>query len=185
MKNLYLIVGPSGSGKSTLARNLAAYFDIKEVQSYTTRPQRYRRETGHIFVTDEQFDELGKMVGYVEYAGYRYGVTECILDKADIYVIDPEGAAYLSNNYKRESGRICVIWLVADGTVCTNRMRLEGRDEEEIEARIDNDRSAFSSFAYQSLLLTYGFCNVTCLDASKSKDDMLMAAVDFIMTQER
>ena len=58
MKPLYLWVGQSGSGKTTVVNYLEEVYSYKSLQSYTTRPQRYEGETGHIFVTDPEFDEL-------------------------------------------------------------------------------------------------------------------------------
>ena len=54
MKNCYLIVGQSGSGKTTIMTTLEEKYELKSIQSYTTRPKRSDGETGHIFISDEE-----------------------------------------------------------------------------------------------------------------------------------
>lgn len=142
LKNIYLIVGPSGSGKTTLADILAARYNFKVVESYTTRPRRYPEETGHIFVSDEEFDALGPLCAYTEYNGYRYGVTNDIIDTHDIYVIDPFGAKMLLETYKGQK-KIKLIRIDASNHICEKHMRIRGDDEESIKKRIQQDRKSF------------------------------------------
>ena len=54
-KGIYLIVGKSGSGKTTLVEALKKY-GYTSIESYTTRPKRFEGETGHTFITEEEFD---------------------------------------------------------------------------------------------------------------------------------
>ena len=65
-KPLYLFVGPSGSGKTTIVDKLECENRYKSIQSYTTRPQRHQNEYGHIFISDEEFDQLTNIVAYTE-----------------------------------------------------------------------------------------------------------------------
>ena len=141
MKNLYLIIGPSGSGKTRLAEGLSEQYGMKSVESYTTRPPRYSGETGHLFVTDEEFDALGELCAYTEYNGYRYGVTKDILDESDIYVIDPAGALYLADHYSGKYLRY--IWLGTSPGVCYERMIARGDSEDMAQERVKNDEKAF------------------------------------------
>ena len=60
-KGIYLIVGKSGSGKTTLVNELRKY-GYTSVESYTTRPKRFKNETGHTFITEEEFDR--RMANY-------------------------------------------------------------------------------------------------------------------------
>lgn len=142
MKNIYLIVGPSGVGKTTLVEKLAHEHDLKQVESYTTRTPRYPGETGHIFVSDGVFDELGEMVAYTEYNGYRYGVTSDIVDTHDLYVIDPFGVEYMLERYKGLKG-VVVIWLTAELDEIRQRMGARGDSEEQVEKRLAIDAKAF------------------------------------------
>ena len=66
-KGIYLIVGKSGSGKTTLVNKLRKY-GYASVESYTTRPKRFKNETGHTFITEEEFDQLKDICAYVKYS---------------------------------------------------------------------------------------------------------------------
>ncbi len=142
MKNIYLIVGPSGSGKTTLAEALARDYGLKTVWSYTTRPKRYPGEEGHLFVTNEEFNELGDMCAYTEYNGFRYGVTSEIIDQSDIYVIDLPGVLYLKEHYKGPKG-IVTIGLEVSETVRALRMMKRGDSLEDILKRLEVDANWF------------------------------------------
>ena len=102
-KPLFLFVGKSASGKTTAANFLEEKYDHIQVQSYTTRPPRYEGETGHIFVTDNEFDGLGELAAYTEYNGNRYGTTVEQLNKCTIYVIDVPGVETLLEKYNLRS----------------------------------------------------------------------------------
>ena len=101
MKNKFivLLMGKSGSGKTTIADVLNKKYGWTSIQSYTTRSPRYPKETGHIFVTDEEFDALGEMVAYTEFAGARYCATTQQVEENQVYVIDPDGYEYFMKAY--------------------------------------------------------------------------------------
>ena len=67
MKNCYLIVGQSGSGKTTIVNTLEEKYGLKSIQSYTTRPKRSENETGHTFISDEEYDKLENIVACTDY----------------------------------------------------------------------------------------------------------------------
>ena len=58
----FIIVGESGSGKTTIVNELEKRYGLTSVQSYTTRPKRYPDETGHTFVSEQEFFQLEKYV---------------------------------------------------------------------------------------------------------------------------
>ena len=94
-KPLFLLVGPSASGKTTIAEKLESTMSLKSIQSYTTRLPRYDGETGHTFISDNDFDNLKDIMAYTEYNGHRYCTTKEQIDNADIYVVDVPGVETL------------------------------------------------------------------------------------------
>lgn len=183
MKNLYLIIGASGSGKTTLERNLCNYFGASAVRSFTTRPPRKDGDMDHYFVTNSEFDQLGELVAYTEYNGHRYGVTKDILDKADFYVIDPEGAKYLMERYTDRP--ICAIWLETDRDRRIIRMAQQGRSEEDILKRIRLDDEAFSEKMLHLILHKLDHGRVCILYADSTKDHVLVDAAIYVVEREK
>lgn len=96
----FLIIGRTASGKSSIARAVCNKLGLQLVKSYTTRPPREEekkmssKDTDHYFIDDMYMDEFisyDEIAAYTEINGYKYFVTKDILDKSDIYVIDPIG----------------------------------------------------------------------------------------------
>lgn len=102
--NLIVISGPSGAGKGTLVKRLKTKLDDVWVSvSATTRCPREGEVEGrdYYFKTDEQFDELIKNDGLLEWASVhdkRYGTPrkpveeQIALGKQVILEIEPQGA---------------------------------------------------------------------------------------------
>lgn len=163
MKKLYCFVGPSGTGKSTLVKNIKNELDfMNSVESYTTRPKRSEDETGHTFITEDEFDELSELVAYTEFAGYRYGVTAEQLDEADLYIVDKAGLVTLKQNYS--GADIIVIGLDASEETRSNRMAKRGDSKDQIANRLVNDAVMFQDFK--------NHCDLV-IDANKSENEML------------
>lgn len=135
---LYLFVGKSASGKTTVANLLEKKHNLKQVNSYTTRPPRYEGEIGHIFVNDTEFDNLGELVAYTEYNGFRYGTTAEQLDQCQIYVVDVPGVKTLLERYKADRK---IVILYFNTTICTriNRMIDRGDSDMSIISRLLQD----------------------------------------------
>ena len=154
---IFLIVGCSGSGKTTITEQLEQKYGLKSIQSYTTRKPRYDGETGHIFVSDEEFNELTDMVGYTEFAGNRYCATAKQVENNDLYVIDPKGVDYFMKSYNG-SKTAKVIYI--DSDIITRYKRMRSRAEKDgksfIEAvdsalkRIGNDINEFYDYCFHT-----------------------------------
>jgi guanylate kinase len=135
---LFLFVGRSASGKTTIADILSQKYGHKQVYSYTTRKPRCDGEIGHIFVSEDEFNNLGELVAYTEYNGYRYGTTAEQLDECTIYVVDVPGVKTLLQRYKTNRSIVIIYF---DTTVYTriNRMLDRGDSDMAIIARLLQD----------------------------------------------
>lgn len=152
---IYLIVGRSGSGKTTIAEELEKKYGLKSIQSYTTRHKRSDNETGHIFVSDEEFDKLTDMVAYTEFNNYRYCATTEQVETHDLYIIDPKGIEYFKKNYKGNKSTK-VIYINVSVAVSLDRMIKRGvaNGKEQIMAtaealkRLTNDSVEFYDYVH-------------------------------------
>lgn len=141
---IFLIVGPSGSGKTTVVNKLIHEFPgtLRQVQSYTTRPKRYSDETGHVFVTDKEFDALTDIVAYTKFAGFRYAATASQITQSGLYVIDPYGITMLKEQYHgNKSIRVIGIW--TDEKEREQRMLKRGDSPINTMIRLEHDRKIF------------------------------------------
>lgn len=104
------IVGESGSGKTTIAEYIEREHGIKMMESYTDRPMRYPGETGHTFVTKEEFDTFSHddMIAYTEFGGYRYCCLKKDVLDFNTYVIDERGLIYLRDNFEDDYDIVCI-----------------------------------------------------------------------------
>lgn len=79
MQKIYILVGSSGSGKTTLMEELIRKNpDFAVVKSVTTRKPRGVPEPNYRFVSPEEFENLKKEGGLLEwstYAGNSYGTA--------------------------------------------------------------------------------------------------------------
>ena len=176
---IFLIVGCSGSGKTTITEQLEQKYGLKSIQSYTTRQPRYNGETGHIFISDEEFDKLTDMVAYTEFAGNRYCATAEQVENNDLYIIDPKGIDFFMKSYKG-SKIPKVIFISSDMTTRYERMksRAEENGSEYMDAvkssleRITNDVVEFYDYIHGQTQIDY-----TC---KNNTDDKLEDVVDRI-----
>ena len=137
-KPLLLFVGPSGSGKTTIANILEEQYEYSQVQSYTTRCPRYEGEIGHIFISDEEFNNLGELAAYTVYNGNKYGTTVKQLEECNIYVIDIDGIKTLLKNYKTDRP-ICIVYFDTSVYTRINRMITRHDSDTAIVSRLLED----------------------------------------------
>ena len=171
-KYIFLIIGCSGSGKTTITEQLEKRYGLKSIQSYTTRPKRYDDETGHTFVTDDEFDKLTDRVGYTEFTGNRYCATAEQVENNDLYIIDPKGVDFFMKAYKG-SKTPKIIFINSDLTTRYERMksRAEENGSTYMEAvkssleRITNDVVEFYDYIHNNAHVDFkvtndGDCNI-------------------------
>lgn len=145
-RHIILLIGKSGSGKSTIADILERDFDLKSIQSYTTRKPRYQGEGGHIFVNDKTFNELyPNMCAYTEFDGHRYGATIQQINENDIYVVDAAGVCDLVKLYNGDKILIPV-YLSTSWLTRVKRMAKRGDSIKKIIKRLINDKKMFDSY---------------------------------------
>lgn len=126
-KPLFLFIGRSASGKTTIANMLAEKHGYVQVESYTTRKPRFENEPGHVFVSQEEFDNLGELAAYTYYNDNHYGTTFEQLNECDIYVIDIPGVESLLSKLKNDNRPICVFYF--DASVHNRILRMLERND--------------------------------------------------------
>lgn len=126
-KNIYLFLGCSGSGKTTITEHLEKKYNLKSIQSYTTRKPRYNNEKGHTFISDEEFDKLENLVAFTSFCNNRYAATAEQVDTHDLYTIDPKGVEYFREHYKGNKG-VKVIYINSPLTTRYERMKTRAKN---------------------------------------------------------
>lgn len=179
MRHIFLIIGCSGSGKTAITEKLEELYHLKSIQSYTTRPPRYDGETGHTFVSNEEFDELTDRVGYTEFAGFRYCATSEQVENNDLYVIDPKGVDFFMNAYKG-SKKPEIIFIDSDLTTRYNRMvkRAEEKGDTFLNA-VDKALSRIKTDVIEFYDYTHNKAHVD-FTVDNNKNDNLIQIVDKI-----
>lgn len=138
-KPLFLFVGRSASGKTTIANMLADNHGYTQVESYTTRSPRFDGETGHIFVNEDEFKNLGELAAYTFYNNHHYGTTFEQLSKCDIYVIDVPGVESLLQKLQDDTRPICIFYFDASAYNRIHRMIDRGDSDMMIISRLLQD----------------------------------------------
>lgn len=144
MNKIILLCGESGSGKTTIAKMLEKSYNLKNLESYTTRPKRREEETGHIFLTEKQFGEIKieDIVAYTEFGGHKYCATQQQVEESDVYIIDKDGIETFKNCYKGTKTPI-ILYIKTQEEIRKKRMLERGDSLENVEKRLENDKSAF------------------------------------------
>lgn len=139
------IIGESGSGKTTIVEALSKKYGLRTIESYTTRPQRYQDESGHIFVNTEAFDMIrNDLCAYTLFNGFEYGATKQQIDSHDLYVVDNIGYEELLQKYKG-SKHIISIFIEASESDRIKRMLHRGDSVNKVIERINHDKTAFKN----------------------------------------
>ena len=97
---LLCVMAESSAGKDTLVSKLCERTNYTQLISYTTRPRRDNEGDTHIFVTEEDYQQMfkdGVVAAYTEINNYKYWCTVDQLYTTDIYIIDPIGVNVLKS----------------------------------------------------------------------------------------
>ena len=95
---LICLMGKTASGKDTLANKLCERTGLRQIISYTTRERRTNEGNTHIFISDEEYQQLedsGRIAAFTKIGPYKYCCTIDQLYENDVYVIDPAGVEHL------------------------------------------------------------------------------------------
>lgn len=145
---LILIVGESGSGKTTVANILQNVYNLRQLQSYTTRKPRYEGEGGHIFISLDQYESIDKssIIAYSYYHNNHYFATKQQVMENDVYVIDLKGVECFKQHYNGEK-EYTVVYLQVSKEEREKRMKKRNDAEQALKERIENDREDFKNAA--------------------------------------
>ena len=154
--SIICIVGESGSGKTTIAEYIEREHGIKMMESYTDRPMRYPGETGHTFVTKEEFDSFSHddMIAYTEFGGHRYCCLKKDVLDFNTYVIDERGLIYLMQNFSEVYDIKC-IRVYADLYTRIKRVGKKRVERDEGMFTIHRDSELFTCRMNNNLSLDY------------------------------
>lgn len=141
LKNLYAFVGRSGIGKTTIVEALSKRDGWVQAESYTDRPKRKPNETGHIFISPQEFNDLTELLLPTTFNGCRYAMTKYILNDADLIVVDPKGVTDVKSDYKGK--KVIVIGLHCDVRVLEKRMYQRGDSSGQVKGRLEHDDVVF------------------------------------------
>ena len=138
-KPLFLFCGRSASGKTTIANMLAEQYGYQQIESYTTRKPRFDGERGHVFVNEEEFNNLGELAAYTYYNNCHYGTTFDQLDEADVYVVDVPGIESLLKKLKYDKRPIGILYFKTSAYNRILRMMERGDSNQMIIDRLLQD----------------------------------------------
>jgi guanylate kinase len=113
---LLIVMGRSGAGKDSLVDKVCEKANLKKLISYTTRPQRDDEGDTHIFVSEEDYEQMladGQVAAYTEINGNKYWSTINQMLEADVYICDYTGLRIL-RELKIPGLRFVTVYIKAD-----------------------------------------------------------------------
>lgn len=147
MKNeehvLLCVMGRSASGKDTLVNMLCERTGLKQIISYTTRERRINEDETHIFISDEEYQELessNQIAAFTQIGQHKYCCTIEQLYDNDVYVIDPVGVKHL-RELNMPNLRLVTVFVNVPDDVREERA-LNKRGDDKIKWRIRNRNEA-------------------------------------------
>lgn len=155
MKKVYCLMAYSGAGKTEVAKELEKK-GYNVLQSYTTRKPRTPNEWGHLFCSNEEYEQYridDQIAAYTYFDDHHYFSTKEQLYNTDIYVIDPDGIEYLKQNIP--DIEFITIYLKVDKHTRMRRMQQRGDDVVDILSRVTNDGIKFKEKRFDYQVINY------------------------------
>lgn len=143
---LLCVMGRSASGKDTLVQKLCERAGLKQIISYTTRERRVNEGDTHIFITDEEYEQLnsdGKIAAFTQIGQHRYCCTIDQLYENDVYVIDPIGVKHLRELNLPNIRLVTVFINVSDDVREERALNKRGDDKAKWRSRNFAEREQF------------------------------------------
>lgn len=142
-----ILVGKAASGKDYL-KNKIKDKGFKTGISYTTRPPRPTEKEGedYYFITSEHFDQIlesGEMLEWMEFNGWKYGMSKKEFEKADIMIMSKSGLDILPKEYRDQC---LVIYLDISRLRRLERLNERNDKNDSIWRRMSTDDEQFSNF---------------------------------------
>jgi guanylate kinase len=142
-----ILVGKAASGKDYLKKRIENK-GFKSGVSYTTRPPRQNEKEGedYYFISNEEFDLLvdnGDMVEWMEFIGWKYGLSKDEFEKADVMIMSKDGLDMLPKEYRDK----CLVVYLDIGRI-TRIQRLNDRKDpnDSVFRRMNTDDKQFDKF---------------------------------------
>lgn len=151
---LLVLTGKTAAGKDTIMLQLLVKLpSLRRIITTTSRPMRENEENGvdYNFISESNFRqkiEKGEFIEYVEYGKNLYGTEKSQLtDNLNsnlIWRIDPSRAGQIRQLIK--DSKVLVIYLTTPDEVVLERLKKRGLNEEEIKARMQDDKRFWEEF---------------------------------------
>lgn len=159
---LLCVMGRTACGKDSLVNKLCERTKLKSITSYTTRPRRENEGDTHIFVNEDDYNQMyqdGIVAAFTQIGQYKYWTTIDQLENADIYIIDYEGVKTL-RELNLENIRLVTIFINTPDDIREERA-LNKRKDDKMNFRTRNFAEAAQ---FRELLknadFDYGISNI-------------------------
>ena len=142
---LLCIMGESSSGKDTLVNKLCEMTGYNQLVSYTTRPRRVNEGDTHIFVTNEDYQQMfeeGQVAAYTEINNCKYWCTINQLYQNDVYIIDCQGVEVLKS-LNLPNLRMVTVYVNVPEEIRKERAKSRGDDMDVYRSRCLSERQQF------------------------------------------
>ena len=150
-----ILVGKAAAGKDFFRKRLMDK-GFKGGVSHTTRIPRKGEVEGedYHYVSREEFDKMlenDEMMEFMDFKGWRYGLTKEEYHNSDVLIMSPEGLDLLPE----ESKKGClIIYLDIEPTTRLTRLILRADGNDSIERRFEADEKQFKNFKEFDLRVT-------------------------------